>query len=162
MEYSISNKGYYYRGLEGGDKIRISQEEFMNNQEVFLSNDKQEIFLSNDKQEIFLSNDKQDIDMDMNKKEEGIIQQEKEQELSKYKYIKTDYTFLYNLVVNNDLDDNTNKDINVLNTMLRQIKKIDNKEVSKENGERKVGELLAETYIKPLIEIEKEKRRTKK
>lgn len=85
--------------------------------------------------------------------------QEKEEHLSKYKYIKTDYTFLYNLVVNNDLDDNTNKDINVLNTMLRQIKKIDNKEVSKENGEREVGELLAETYVKPLIEKEKQKKR---
>ena len=43
--------------------------------------------------------------------------------------------------------------------MLRQIKKIDNKEVSKENGEREVGELLAETYVKPLIEKEKQKKR---
>jgi len=57
MEYSVSNKGYYYRLLAGGDKIRISQEEFMNNQEVFLSNDKQ--------------------DIDINKKEGGIIQLEK-------------------------------------------------------------------------------------
>ena len=78
--------------------------------------------------------------------------QEKEEHLSKYKYIKTDYTFLYNLVVNNDLDDNNNKDINVLNTMLRQIKKIDNNEVSKEKGELEVGELLVDTYVKPLIE----------
>ena len=83
--------------------------------------------------------------------------QEKEEHLSKYKYIKTDYTFLYNLVVNNDLDDNNNKDINVLNTMLRQIKKIDNNEVSKEKGELEVGELLVDTYVKPLIEKEKQK-----
>jgi len=83
--------------------------------------------------------------------------QDKEQYFSKYKYIKTDYTFLYNLVINNDLDDNNNKNIKILNTMLTQIKKIDNKELSKENGERKVGELLAEIYVKPLIEKNKNK-----
>jgi len=83
--------------------------------------------------------------------------QEKEEYLSKYKYIKTDYTFLYNLVVNNDLNDNNNKDINVLNTMLKQIKKIDNNEVSKEKGELEVGELLVDTYVKPLIEKEKQR-----
>lgn len=83
--------------------------------------------------------------------------QEKEEYLKKYKHIKTDYKFLYNLIINNDLHDNNNKDINVLNTMLNQIKKIDNNEVSKEKGELVVGELLVDTYVKPLIEKEKEK-----
>ena len=63
MEYSVSDKGYYYRELEGGDKIRISQDEFMNNQEVVLTNDKHDVDM--------------DMDMDMDKQEGGIIQQEK-------------------------------------------------------------------------------------
>lgn len=63
MEYSVSDKGYYYKELEGGDKIRISQEEFMNNQEVVLTNDKHDVGM--------------DVDMGMDKQEGGIIQQEK-------------------------------------------------------------------------------------
>ena len=38
-----------------------------------------------------------------------------------------------------------------------KIKKIDNNEVSKEKGELEVGELLVDTYVKPLIEKEKQK-----
>ena len=67
MEYSVSDKGYYYKELEGGDKIRISQEEFMNNQEVVLTNDKHDVGMDVD----------MGVDMGMDKQEGGIIQQEK-------------------------------------------------------------------------------------
>jgi|TARA_B110000093_G_C12766240_1_gene324675 hypothetical protein len=92
--------------------------------------------------------DIKEIIMDL-KKQNFKSKKEKENFLSKYKHIKTDYFFLYDLVVNNNLDDNTNKEINVLNTILSQLKKIDDKEVTKENGEKMVGELLVDTYIKP-------------
>lgn len=34
MKYLVSDKGYYYRELEGGDKTRISEEEFIKNEQV--------------------------------------------------------------------------------------------------------------------------------
>ena len=76
---------------------------------------------------------------------------EKEGYLKKYKYMKMDYTFLYNLIVNNDLEDNKNKEVNILNTMMEQINNIEEKKVSKENGEKKIGELLVDTYVKPVM-----------
>ena len=71
MEYSVSDKGYYYKELEGGDKIRISQDEFMNNQEVVLTNDKHDVGM-----DVGMDVD-MDVDMGMDKQEGGIIQQEK-------------------------------------------------------------------------------------
>lgn len=71
MEYSVSDKGYYYKELEGGDKIRISQDEFMNNQEVVLTNDKHDVDM-----DVGMDVD-MDVDMGMDKQEGGIIQQEK-------------------------------------------------------------------------------------
>tara|TARA_Y100000385_G_scaffold236186_1_gene250252 strand:+ start:36 stop:212 length:177 start_codon:yes stop_codon:yes gene_type:complete len=34
MKYLSTSKGYYYRELEGGDKVRISEEEFTKNEQV--------------------------------------------------------------------------------------------------------------------------------
>tara|TARA_B110000259_G_scaffold87644_1_gene102012 strand:- start:9505 stop:9843 length:339 start_codon:yes stop_codon:yes gene_type:complete len=82
---------------------------------------------------------------------------EKEEYLSKYKYIKLDYLFIYNLIINNNLDDNKNKDIEILNRMLNQIKQIDNKEISKKHADKEIGELLVERYVNPLISKEKKK-----
>ena len=76
---------------------------------------------------------------------------EKERYLKRYKYMKTDYEFLYNLIVNNDLEDNKNKEINILNRMLEEINNIEENKVSKEKGEKKIGELLVDTYVKPKL-----------
>ena len=80
---------------------------------------------------------------------------QKEEYLKKYKYIKTDYTFLYNLVINNDLDDNSNKDVNILNMMLFQIDNIDKKKISKQKGEAVIGQALVDTYVKPMMDKKK-------
>lgn len=75
MKYSVSDKGYYYKELEGGDKIRISQDEFMNNQEVVLTNDKHDVGMDVD-MDVGMDVD-MGVDMGMDKQEGGIIQQEK-------------------------------------------------------------------------------------
>ena len=75
MEYSVSDKGYYYKELEGGDKIRISQDEFMNNQEVVLTNDKHDVDMDVG-MDVDMDVD-MGVDMGMDKQEGGIIQQEK-------------------------------------------------------------------------------------
>ena len=41
--------------------------------------------------------------------------------LKKYRYMKTDYEFLYNLIINNDLNDDTIKEVKILNQMLGKI-----------------------------------------
>jgi hypothetical protein len=79
MKYSVSDKGYYYKELEGGDKIRISQDEFMNNQEVVLTNDKHDVGMDvgmDVDMDVGMDVD-MDVDMGMDKHEGGIIQQEK-------------------------------------------------------------------------------------
>ena len=75
MKYSVSDKGYYYKELEGGDKIRISQDEFMNNQEVVLTNDKHDVDMDVG-MDVDMDVD-MGVDMGMDKQEGGIIQQEK-------------------------------------------------------------------------------------
>ena len=35
--------------------------------------------------------------------------------------------------------------------MLKQINNIEEKKVSKENGEKRIGELLVDTYVKPIL-----------
>ena len=56
--------------------------------------------------------------------------------LKKYRYIKTDYEFLYNLIINNDLNDDTIKEVKILNQMLGKIEDIKDKKVSKKRRRR--------------------------
>ena len=75
--------------------------------------------------------------------------------LKKYKYIKTDYAFLYNIIVNNDLNDNSIKEVNILNKMLLQIDDINENKISKKDGEEKIGQVLVDTYVKPMLDKNK-------
>lgn len=77
--------------------------------------------------------------------------------LKKYKYIHIDYSFLYNIIINNDLNNNTSKEVEILNKMLQNIKDINEQKVSKFEGEKEIGELIADTYIKPMLDKNKEK-----
>ena len=77
--------------------------------------------------------------------------------LKKYKHIHMDYSFLYNIIINNDLNDNTSKEVEILNNMLQNIKDINDQKISKFEGEKEIGELIADTYIKPMLEKNEEK-----
>jgi hypothetical protein len=75
--------------------------------------------------------------------------------LKKYKHIQIDYKFLYNLILNNDLNNNNLKDVQILNYMLKQTEDIKNNKVSKKDGEVAVGSLLVDTYVKPMLDKNK-------
>jgi len=69
--------------------------------------------------------------------------------LKKYKYIKTDYNFLYNIIIENDLKNSKSKEMNILNMMITKIDDINNNKVTKRKGEEDIGQVLVDTYIKP-------------
>ena len=81
--------------------------------------------------------------------------EEKVNYLKKYKYINTDYAFLYNIMINYDLNDNTKKEVDILNQMLSKIQDINDKKISKKKGEEQLGQVLVDTYVKPMLEKEK-------
>jgi hypothetical protein len=69
--------------------------------------------------------------------------------LRKYPHIEHDYNKLYDMAVNNDMNDNSNPDIRILNLMLDQSQDIKDNKIKKIDGEKKVGTLLMNTYITP-------------
>lgn len=76
--------------------------------------------------------------------------------LKKYKYIEKDYNFLYNIIINNDLNHGKSREIKVLNTMLSKIDDIKDNKISKRKGEEEIGQVLVDEYIKPQIEKSKQ------
>jgi hypothetical protein len=76
--------------------------------------------------------------------------------LKKYKYIEQDYNFLYNIIVNNDLNNNNSKEIKLLNMMLSKIDDIKDNKITKNKGEQDIGQVLVDYYIKPQIEKSKD------
>ncbi len=76
--------------------------------------------------------------------------------LKKYKYIEKDYNFLYNIIINNDLNHGKSREIKVLNTMLSKIDDIKDNKISKRKGEEEMGQVLVDEYIKPQIEKSKQ------
>lgn len=76
--------------------------------------------------------------------------------LKKYKYIEKDYNFLYNIIINNDLNHGNSREIKVLNTMLSKIDDIKDNKISKRKGEEEMGQVLVDEYIKPQIEKSKQ------
>ena len=79
--------------------------------------------------------------------------------LKKYRYMKTDYEFLYNLIINNDLNDDTIKEVKILNQMLGKIEDIKDKKVSKKKGEEDIGKVLVDEYVMPMLEKNKENKK---
>ena len=79
--------------------------------------------------------------------------------LKKYRYMKTDYEFLYNLIINNDLNDNTIKEVKILNQMLGKIEDIKDKKVSKKKGEEDIGKVLVDEYVMPMLDKNKENKK---
>jgi len=75
--------------------------------------------------------------------------------LKKYKYIHTDYTFLYNIIINNDLNNNTLKEVNILNQMLAKIGDINDNKLSKKKGEEQIGQVLVDNYVMPMLQKNK-------
>lgn len=76
--------------------------------------------------------------------------------LKKYKYIEKDYNFLYNIIINNDLNHGNSREIKVLNTMLSKIDDIKDNKISKRKGEEEIGQVLVDEYVKPQIEKSKQ------
>lgn len=76
--------------------------------------------------------------------------------LKKYKYIEKDYNFLYNIIINNDLNHGKSREIKVLNTMLSKIDDIKDNKISKRKGEEEIGQVLVDEYVKPQIEKSKQ------
>lgn len=77
--------------------------------------------------------------------------------LKKYKYIQQDYKFLYNIIIDNDLNNNNLNDVKILNYMLQQTDNIKNNKVSQKEGEVAVGSLLVDTYVKPMLDKKNKK-----
>lgn len=77
--------------------------------------------------------------------------------LKKYRYIQTDYEFLYKLIVNHDLNDNTIKEVNILNQMLGKIEDIKDNKVSQKKGEEQIGKVLVDEYVMPMLNKNKKK-----
>lgn len=81
--------------------------------------------------------------------------------LKKYKYIKTDYNFLYNIIINNDLKNGKSKEMNILNMMMSKIDDIKDNKVSKKKGEEEIGQVLVDTYVMPQLEKSKKEKKEK-
>lgn len=77
--------------------------------------------------------------------------------LKKYRYMQTDYEFLYKLIVNHDLNDNTIKEVNILNQMLGKIEDIKDNKVSQKKGEEQIGKVLVDEYVMPMLNKNKKK-----
>jgi len=75
--------------------------------------------------------------------------------LKKYKYIEQDYNFLYNIIINNDLKNGQSQELKILNFMLSKIDDIKDNKVSKKKGEESVGQVLVDTYVKPMLDNQK-------
>ena len=95
------------------------------------------------------------IILEIKKNEELNTKEKKVKYLKKYRYIKTDYEFLYNLIINHDLNDNTIKEVKILNQMLGKIDDIKDKKVSKKKGEEDIGKVLVDEYVMPMLEKNK-------
>lgn len=81
--------------------------------------------------------------------------------LKKYKYIEQDYNFLYNIIINNDLKNGKSQELQILNFMLSKIDDINHKKVSQKKGEEEVGQVLVDTYVKPMLDKKKEEEKKK-
>ena len=81
--------------------------------------------------------------------------------LKKYKYIEQDYNFLYNIIINNDLKNGKSQELQILNFMLSKIDDINHKKVSQKKGEEEVGQVLVDTYVKPMLDKKKEEEEKK-
>lgn len=95
------------------------------------------------------------IILEIKKSEDMNTKEKKIKYLKKYKYMKTDYEFLYNLIINNDLNDNNIKEVKILNQMLGKIDDIKDKKVSKKKGEEDIGKVLVDEYVMPMLEKNK-------
>ena len=78
--------------------------------------------------------------------------------LKKYKYIKKDYNFLYNLIINNDLKNGRSQEMNILNMMMSKIDDINDNKVSQKKGEEEIGQVLVDTYVMPQLEKSKKEK----
>jgi len=81
--------------------------------------------------------------------------QEKINYLKKYKFIHIDYSFLYNIIINHDLNNNNIKEVKILNQMLSKISDINNNIITKNSGEEQMGKILVDEYVMPMLEKSK-------
>ena len=88
---------------------------------------------------------------------QNLIQKKKIKYLKKYKYMQTDYEFLYKLIINHDLNDNSIKEVNILNQMLEKIEDIKDNKVSQKKGEEQIGKVLVDEYVMPMLNKNKKK-----
>lgn len=95
-------------------------------------------------------------------KEEGLnTYEEKVKFLSRFKYIQTDYTSIYNIIINNDLNDNNIEEVRILNQMLHIIGEQEEKGYSIKKRDEKVGQVLVNEIVMPRVREEKRKKRNK-
>ena len=71
--------------------------------------------------------------------------------------MQTDYEFLYKLIINHDLNDNSIKEVNILNQMLEKIEDIKDNKVSQKKGEEQIGKVLVDEYVMPMLNKNKKK-----
>ena len=67
--------------------------------------------------------------------------------LRQYPHISTDYEKLYNLIINHNLNDNSVKDIKILNTMIEKIEDEKNKKINEMDRDKQIGTLLMKEFL---------------
>jgi hypothetical protein len=65
-----------------------------------------------------------------------------------FKQFSDDYPFLFKLILEN-------KDLSILNQMMDTIEKINKNKIGKLDGEKLIGERLAEEYLYPVVNNKK-------
>ena len=59
---------------------------------------------------------------------------------------------MYNIIINNDLNDETIFDVKMLNMMIRKIDEIIEEPDKKTEKEKEIGQVLVDKYVTPLLE----------
>jgi hypothetical protein len=62
---------------------------------------------------------------------------------------------LYNIIINNDLNDETIFDVKMLNMMIKKIDEIIEEPDKKTEKEKEIGQVLVDKYVTPLLEKNK-------
>jgi hypothetical protein len=73
----------------------------------------------------------------------------------KYKYVKEDYSFLYNIIIEHDLYNEDIFEIKMLNMMLTKLDEIIQEPHKKTEKEKEIGQVLVDKYVTPLLDKDK-------
>lgn len=73
--------------------------------------------------------------------------EKKEEYLRRYKYMREEYEFIYNVIINNDLNNNMIRDVRILNNILATI----DRGLPQRTEEVKIGTILRDEIVIPQV-----------